>query len=46
MGHFPVEQWNSTSQIMEWPGTVRPAALIVLVGGDRHRDCYITPTTG
>ena len=27
MGHFSVEQWNCTSQIMEWPGTVRPAAL-------------------
>ena len=23
MGHFPVEQWNCTSQIMEHPGTMR-----------------------
>ena len=34
-GHSPiddfrvgtVERWNSTSQIMEWPGTMKPAAL-------------------
>ena len=27
MGHFSVEQWNCTSQIMEWPGTLRLVAL-------------------
>ena len=31
MGHSSVEQWNCTSQIMERPGTVRLAALLIVL---------------
>ena len=31
MGHSSVEQWNCTIQIMERPGTVRLAALWIVL---------------
>ena len=35
-----VEQWNGTSQIMELPGTVRPAALWIVLLGLILCDCH------